>query len=57
MMDLDEESIKMYGKPLTGKYKHFYIEFDFLPIDEDCFEFQFCRCFENLTETNDERED
>lgn len=56
IMDLDEESIKTYGKPLTGKYKHFCIEFDFLPIDEDCFEFQFCRCFEDLTETNDERE-
>ena len=38
MMDLDEESIKIYGKPLIGKYKHFCIEFDFLPIDEDCFE-------------------
>ena len=54
MMDLDEESIKMYGKPLTGKYKHFCIEFDFLPIDEDSFEFQFCRCFDDLTETKDE---
>jgi hypothetical protein len=50
MTELDEESIKMYGKPLQGKYKHFCNEFDFLPIDETCFEFQYCTCFESTPE-------
>lgn len=46
MTELDEESIKFYGHPLQGKYKHFCIEFDFLPIDESCYEFVYCKCFE-----------
>jgi len=46
MTELDEDSIAIYGKPLTGKYKHFCCEFDYLPIDEHCFEFKFCDCFE-----------
>lgn len=49
--ELDEESIKFYGRPLTGKYKHFCIEFDFLPIDEHCEEFKYCMCFEDEEKT------
>lgn len=47
MTELDQDSIQLYGKPLTGKYKHFCVEFDFLPIDEHCFEFKFCLCYED----------
>jgi hypothetical protein len=50
MTELDEESIKIYGRPLQGKYKHFCIEFDYLPIDEHSFEFQFCLCYEDSPE-------
>lgn len=50
MTELDEESIKYYGKPLEGKYKHFCCEFDFLPIDESCFEFKYCSCYEENEE-------
>lgn len=50
MTELDEESIKIYGKPLQGNYKHFCIEFDFLPIDESSFEFLFCSCYESNKE-------
>lgn len=50
LSELDEESIKFYGKPLTGKYKHFCVEFDFLPIDERCEEFKYCMCFTDTEE-------
>ena len=50
MTELDEESIKFYGKPLTGKYKHFCVEWDFLPIDESCYEFKYCLCHEPTPE-------
>lgn len=50
MTELDEDAIKFYGKPLTGKYKHFCVEFDDLPIDENCIEFKFCLCFEDNPE-------
>lgn len=50
MSELDEDSIAIYGEPLSGKYKHYCTEFDFLPIDEHCFEFKFCRCFEHSDE-------
>lgn len=46
MTELDEEAIKIYGKALTGKYKHFCCEFDYLPIDEHSTEFAYCTCFE-----------
>ena len=50
MTDLDKDSIEIYGKPLTGKYKHYCCEFDYLPIDENCFEFKFCTCFDDSPE-------
>ena len=50
MTELDQDSIQIYGKPLVGKYKHFCVEFDYLPIDEHCFEFKFCLCYEKSEE-------
>lgn len=47
MTEIDEEAVKFYGTPLTGKYKHFCMEFDGLPIDENCHEFKYCVCFED----------
>jgi hypothetical protein len=34
-----------WGKVLTGKYRHFCTEYDYLPIDETVGEFAHCRCF------------
>ena len=50
MTELDQDSIQIYGKPLQGKYKHFSVEWDFLPIDENSPEFEFCRCFAEVGE-------
>lgn len=44
MPEFDEDCLQIYGKILTGKQKHFCPEFDYLPIDETCFEYQFCTC-------------
>ena len=53
MTELDEDSIKIYGKPLTGKYKHFCNEFDYLPIDEHCFELLSGQMLNNENALND----
>lgn len=34
----------MYGETLTGKFRHFCPEFDYLPIDNTCNEFKYCIC-------------
>ena len=52
MTEFEEDCLPFWGKVLTGKYRHYCDEFDGLPIDETCFEFQFCLCF-NDEEKND----
>ena len=48
MRDFEQDCLHFYGKMLEGKYKHYCPDFDYLPIDETCFEYQFCKCeFEN----------
>lgn len=47
LTDLDKDSIEIYGEILVGKYKHYCCEFDYLPIDEHCFEFKFCLCYDD----------
>ena len=54
--DLDQDAIDMYGKPLTGKYKHYCLEFDYLPIDENNTEFAYCQCYESSKEIEELRE-
>ena len=44
MNQFDEDCKHFYGKPLTGKYKHYCPDFDYLPIDETCSEFEYCLC-------------
>lgn len=51
--ELDEESMKIRGHILTGKYRHWCNEFDGLPVDEKCSEFKFCLCFEDSQEIQD----
>jgi len=47
MTEFEQDCLPFWGKVLTGKYRHYCDEFDGLPIDETCFEFQFCLCFED----------
>lgn len=39
----EEQLSKMFDN-LQGKKKHYCIEWDFLPIDETCAEFDCCTC-------------
>ena len=44
MTQFEQDCLDFYGKILEGKYKHYCQDFDYLPIDETCFEYQFCLC-------------
>lgn len=44
MTEFEEDSINCHGRILTGQFKHFCADFDYLPIDETCFQFQYCLC-------------
>lgn len=44
MTEFDQDCIAIYGKPLKGVYKHYCVEWDFLPIDETLPEFEACLC-------------
>jgi len=45
MSEFEEDCIKTYGRVLTGKYKHYCAEWDYVPIDETFPEFEVCHCF------------
>lgn len=42
----EEDCLRWYKRVLTGKYSHWCLEWDSLPIDETCHEFAVCRCFD-----------
>ena len=44
MTEFEQDCLQIYGKILEGKHKHYCPEFDYLPIDETCTEYQFCMC-------------
>lgn len=48
--DFIEDCMKYRGRLLTGKYRHWCPDWDFLPIDETCPEFP-CGC-EKFIEEN-----
>jgi hypothetical protein len=48
MSDWEEDCLREYGEILSGKYKHWCPEWDNLPIDETCQEFESCCCFEDI---------
>ena len=35
------------GKILTGKYAHWCLDWDELPVDETCMEWEACTCFDS----------
>ena len=45
--EFDQDCIAIYGKPLKGVYKHYCVEWDFLPIDETLPEFEACLCVDS----------
>lgn len=38
------ECIATYGRVLTGEHGHWCPDWDFMPIDETCREFEACTC-------------
>ncbi len=46
MPEWEIDCMNYYGKVLEGEYAHWCNEYDGLPIDETCIEFQNCLCFE-----------
>lgn len=41
---MEDDKLEAIFNSLTGKYKHYCYEWDFLPIDETCIEFVYCDC-------------
>ncbi len=46
MTEFDQDCMQMWGKLLTGKHKHYCCEWDYLPIDETCYEYFACMCYD-----------
>ncbi len=44
MTQFEEDCMHFHGKILTGIHKHYCPEYDYLPIDETCTEFEYCMC-------------
>ena len=44
MTEFEKECIRWYGENLTGNYAHYCPDWDYLPIDDTCVEFQSCTC-------------
>ena len=42
--DFKAECMRTYGRVLTGQHAHWCPEWDFMPIDETCAEWQSCTC-------------
>ena len=53
MTEFEKECIRWYGEKLTGNYAHYCPDWDYLPIDDTCVEFQSCTCYGN--KSNGER--
>jgi hypothetical protein len=49
MSEFEQDCMATYGRLLTGKYKHYCSELDYVPIDETCPEFDSCACFKDLS--------
>jgi hypothetical protein len=42
------DCIHYWGRTLTGKKGHWCPEWDYLPIDDTCQEFEHCLCFDDV---------
>lgn len=43
--DFKKDCIKWHSRLLTGTYAHWCWDWDFMPIDETCPEFESCTCY------------
>ncbi len=50
--EFERECLRLYGKRLDGKHQHYCPDWDGLPIDDTCQEFETCTC---PKETDDEQ--
>ena len=54
ILNWKDECWKWHGKTLTGKYKHYCPDWDYLPIDDTCeMEINYCTCDKFKLEKND----
>ena len=44
MTEFEKECLRWHGRNLTGNYAHYCPDWDYLPIDDTCVEFQSCTC-------------
>ena len=44
LTEFDQDCLHFHGRVLKGEKKHFCPDFDYLPIDETCWEFEYCVC-------------
>lgn len=45
--DWIDDCLEWWGGILTGRFAHWCAEWDDLPIDETCQEFEFCGCYDD----------
>lgn len=50
--EFNNDCLELYGELLTGANKHYCIDFDYLPIDDTCPEFEFCTCYKSPETVN-----
>lgn len=50
MTDWEEDCMYWWGRVLAGEHGHWCADFDDLPIDETCEEFEHCSCRREETE-------
>jgi hypothetical protein len=43
------DSTRWHGRVLEGTWAHWCFDWDALPIDETCWEFSSCHCYDNCT--------
>lgn len=41
-----KDCLAEYGVELMGPHRHYCPDWDYLPIDQTCIEFESCTCFE-----------
>jgi hypothetical protein len=44
MVEFEKECQRWHGRKLKGNYAHYCADWDYLPIDDTCVEFQSCTC-------------
>ena len=44
MSEFEKECYRWHGRKLEGHYAHYCPDWDYLPIDDTCVEFQSCTC-------------